>query len=522
LRFDHQIANTSIEIGTEHTTRYGQQITFDDVRYWVTNVWLLDGEEAKVEVPASYYLVELTPQRTRTDVEVPVPVGSYETLVFHIGVDPPHNRSLDLAEGELSAGIEMDWDWDTGYKFFRTDGTFVEQGTAGMFSLHTGNDVLYKELTAELPEPIEITEDVPVDVSFVAEIDRLFAGIELSETNQILGGTIDSPAGKAAGNYGRMYSLVTPDGLVPLSATSPNVDTGSGGPMTIPTDSTPPELTAAVIELPDGLRCDPVPGRPADQVRACFTPFLLGTGSDYVDAGFQTFVTDNGAEVRAAAAGIVTEIAYTAHSDVTHSDLYQLSVRAGEDSAFWVDYRNVKELRVAEGDTVQAGDVLGTTGDLFDAAFGAVSLGLHRQQEVVQRLCPTQFQSAGVREATAAALQASNAAWPELQHSSVCEVPSLLCIGMRCEVPDDFVAVGGDVDAGRRIYATDCAGCHGTEGQGISGPELCFGASCTCDGCIDHDTLAARIAVDMPPDAPCTGACADNVTAFILSAFTVP
>lgn len=520
LRFDHVIDDQSIEVGTEYTTRYGQTVTFDDVRYWVTNVSLLEGDTV-VAVPQSFYLVELTGDHVRTDVEVRAPLGTYDTVVFHIGVDPPHNRSLDEAEGELSAGIEMDWGWDTGYKFFRTDGRFVEQGLSGMFTIHTGNDVLYKELTVVLPEPIEITEALPVELSMVAEIDRLFAGIELSENAEILGGTVDSLAGKAAGNYSRMFSLVTPDGNVPIPATSPNLDAGDDDPTTTPTDSTPPKLTKPVLELPGVLACDDVPGRPPEAARACFTPFLLGTG-DYVEAGFHTFVTTAAADVRAAAPGIVTDITYASHSDVTHSDLYQLSIRAAEDSAFWVDYRNIKNLRVAEGDVIEAGAIVGSAGDYFDADFGAVSLGVHRRQEVFQRLCPTTFESDAVAASTAEALDASNAAWPELRHDAACEAPALLCVGTSCEDAADFVAVGGDVDSGRRIYAAECASCHGAEGQGVSGPPVCSGPSCPCESCTDEATLTARISLDMPPDSPCTGICADDVAAFILHTLAAP
>ncbi|MEZ4450853.1 MAG: hypothetical protein R3B09_15340 [Nannocystaceae bacterium] len=82
-----------------------------------------------------------------------------------------------------------------------------------------------------------------------------------------------------------------------------------------------------MIDPPGALACGPVPNRPPADDRACFTPFLLGAGADPLDAGLYTFVTANGAPVRAPTAGIIADVVYVAHSDLTHSDLYNLSIR---------------------------------------------------------------------------------------------------------------------------------------------------------------------------------------------------
>ena len=76
-------------------------------------------------MPHSFHLVEQTKERERLVVDVAgLPPGLYDGLVLHLGVDPAHNASLDVLEGELAPNIGMDWGWDTGYKFFRTEGAF--------------------------------------------------------------------------------------------------------------------------------------------------------------------------------------------------------------------------------------------------------------------------------------------------------------------------------------------------------------------------------------------------------------
>ena len=158
LHFEHNIEGKNIVLGTEYTTRYGQQIIFDHLRYWISNIEVV-GQAGKYVVPGSYFLVEQTEVNDRRTIEVEIPPGLYDKVIIHIGIDPKHNRSLDLLEGELQLGIGMDWDWDTGYKFLRTEGTYKERSITGDFVIHCGNDVLYKKLTGTLSSPFKIIDN---------------------------------------------------------------------------------------------------------------------------------------------------------------------------------------------------------------------------------------------------------------------------------------------------------------------------------------------------------------------------
>lgn len=37
---------------------------------------------------------------------------------------------------------------------------------------------------------------------------------------------------------------------------------------------------------------------------------------------------------------------------------------------------------------------------------------------------------------------------------------------------DAILELDGDIDAGETVYTTNCAGCHGADGEGVSGPAL--------------------------------------------------
>lgn len=521
LSISHVIFGEAIHVGQTYTTRYGQQVTFDHLRYWVSNVVLAHGEE-RFKVPASYYLVEQTPEHERLSLTIRgIPPGSYDTLIFHLGVDPPHNASNGPAAGELAAGLGMEWSLGNGYTFLTAGGKFQQNELAGSFSFETGTDVLYKELTAKLPAPVTLVAEEKVEIALEAEVDRLFAGVQLATEASIAGGTVDSPAAKVAGNSSRMFRLVSEGTKVPLTATSPNIDPPDiGGP--VPTDSTPPVLSMPVVEN-TGLFCAKVKDRPVTEERACLTPFRLlpASGATY-DAGLFTFVTSNDAPVHASAPGVVSDITYVEHSMLTHSDLFTVSVKPSAGSAYWMVYGNVKNLAVAEGDAVTAGQRLGGAGDYFNESVGLVSFGVRRHQELDQRLCPTRFTTPELETLYQGGLATSNAAWPALAHDTLCSSTSLVCTGGKCASPADFAPVRGDIDEGRRIYKEGCALCHGDKGEGAVGPKLCFGSTCSCKDCGDHAALAASIETDMPPEGYCDPKCADDVAAFILHDFVVP
>ena len=522
LSFEHHFDDETMSLGREYETRYGQRVAFDQLRYWVSGVQLVREGADPYEVPDAYYLVEQTPEATRLEIDITgVPVGRYEAFVFHIGVDPGPNASLDLARGELEPGIGMDWSWDTGYKFFRAEGAFADPGGEGRFVFHTGNDPLYKRLRGDFDGSLVVREDGRSSLTLRADLERLFAGLELSESPEILGGTLDSRAGQVAANAARMFSLRREGEQVDLVIDSPNL--GGGDDDEIPTDGTAPRLEAHFVDLASDMVCTAVDDRPSAELRACFTPFFLDGGTSPLDAGYFTVVTGPAAPVRSASAGFVSEVLFLDHSHLTHADLFSVQVKASEDAAFFVEYRNVKDLAVSVGDTLSVGDAIGSSGDYFHPDFGAVSFAVHRRQEVHQRLCPERYDHGELIADWIQALGVSNEAWPELARSDLCAQVSVVCPSdADCSAPGDFVTAQGDIDAGRRIYSSSCASCHGPEGVGDIGPALCAGGGCGCLDCASHAQLAERIAYDMPPEGVCEGQCAADVAAFILYAFESP
>ncbi|MEM9453150.1 MAG: c-type cytochrome [Myxococcota bacterium] len=311
-------------------------------------------------------------------------------------------------------------------------------------------------------------------------------------------------------------------------ASSSSADSGESStgdePSSVPQDNTPPVFMTSIIGL-DGaydpesgqlgeLLCTTVSGGP-EPYPGCFRPFAHPEApAAPEDLGAITFIAQADAEIHAAAGGFVDQIEFITHDHLTHSNLYLLRIRLGEDSAFWHEYIQIKDLLVEVGDPIEAGDVLGRPGDYHDLEHAKIGFGVVRHQEVFARLCPTRFADDPVLEQIEAAMAASNEAFGS-GWEAPCLEPALACVSEPCDQPASFVPVGGDIDRGRRRYESQCAMCHGAQGEGdIADPIL------GCRSCVDQTTLAAFIDAHMPPTgASCSGQCAEDVAAFILWEF---
>lgn len=137
-----------LELGQPLRLQAGQ-VTFEQVRYWLSNVSLIRVDGSTLTVPDSYYLMDLRgeqrmgagvanvgtmPAARREQVLLAeIPPGSYSGIAFHVGVDPEHNADLSLPGGELNVLRNMamsDWMWFTSYVFTRVGATYSPDAPA--------------------------------------------------------------------------------------------------------------------------------------------------------------------------------------------------------------------------------------------------------------------------------------------------------------------------------------------------------------------------------------------------------
>jgi hypothetical protein len=195
LTFDSRVGTADFALNKDFTVG-AKTYNFKKLRYWVSNVSLVDSKGAEYKIPNSYYLIEeveeldltgtvngnknLYPARKRETVDFrDIPAGEYKSVKFSIGVDSKYNDNLSLGAGELSIANGMSniaWMWHSSYIFSSITGTVKEGAESKDFTTETGLNVNYKTLTIDLATPVNFsnTKEVILNV----DVTKIFDGID--------------------------------------------------------------------------------------------------------------------------------------------------------------------------------------------------------------------------------------------------------------------------------------------------------------------------------------------------------
>ena len=127
-----------------YTNAAGEQLTVTKLKYYVSNFVLTNANGTVYTVPqdSCYFLIDESDESTHEPV-LHVPEGEYKTVSFLIGVDSLRSTK-DISErmGTLdptSEGGDMYWGWNSGYIFFKMEGTSPASASpGGVFMYHVG------------------------------------------------------------------------------------------------------------------------------------------------------------------------------------------------------------------------------------------------------------------------------------------------------------------------------------------------------------------------------------------------
>ncbi|WP_282637390.1 MbnP family protein [Sphingobacterium thalpophilum] len=198
-RYPYQLVNAS---GT-----YDLDFEFNRLRYWVSNVKLVDKDNKEHAIPDSYYLVEETneivvphlvngekyPATKREEVMIKeIPFGEYKAIKFSIGVDQKYNDNITLTAGELGSlngmGVSDGWMWFTSYKFLTLAGTIHWADgapTSKAMSWETGSNELFDgaEKTIELATPLKVDAQNSAKITLDVNVKELLSATDQPWTN---------------------------------------------------------------------------------------------------------------------------------------------------------------------------------------------------------------------------------------------------------------------------------------------------------------------------------------------------
>lgn len=153
VEFDNIAGGADLQLTTgTYTNAVGESFKVTKLKYYVSNFVFTktDGTVYTVPQDSCYFLVDESDVTSRKAV-VNVPEGEYKTLTFILGVDSLRNtKDISLRTGVLdptAAGGDMYWGWNSGYIFFKMEGTSAAASMGGTFMYHIGGFGGYSSAT---------------------------------------------------------------------------------------------------------------------------------------------------------------------------------------------------------------------------------------------------------------------------------------------------------------------------------------------------------------------------------------
>ncbi len=150
LMFQSFAGHDELALNTNYLTENNDTISVSVLQYFLSNFMISDTMGMSEMEIDSYHLIKTETDGEMTMWEWEVPANVYKSLNFSFGVDSTVNHSTANAVGDLdpSGADGMTWNWNTGYKFLRFEGTYnTDTTTNGAFLFHLGGDANYRNLT---------------------------------------------------------------------------------------------------------------------------------------------------------------------------------------------------------------------------------------------------------------------------------------------------------------------------------------------------------------------------------------
>lgn len=198
LTFNAMVDDEDFQLDKEYSI-HGEQVSFNQLRYWISNVSLISESGERVEIPNSYFLLEETeaisvqdgayqyPAKKRETISLEnIPAGDYKEIEFSVGIDSTYNNNLSLQAGELSqlnGMTNISWMWHTSYIFSSLKGTNL--GDESNLILETGLNSSYRKVIVALPETLTLNSSKEGFINLKVNIPSILDGVNLGETPMV-------------------------------------------------------------------------------------------------------------------------------------------------------------------------------------------------------------------------------------------------------------------------------------------------------------------------------------------------
>ena len=220
VEFDNIAGSSDLILNTgNYTNQSGESFTVTKLKYYVSNFKLTNVNGTVYTVPqdSCYFLIDESDESTHEPV-VKVPEGEYKTLTFTLGVDSVRNtKDISQRTGVLDpsgAAADMYWDWNSGYIFFKMEGTSAAS-VMGDYNYHIGffggmttptiNNI--KTITLDLTArgTPKVKEGKETNIHLMVDILKLFNGstnFSIADHSMVM---VDPFSATIANNYVSMF-----------------------------------------------------------------------------------------------------------------------------------------------------------------------------------------------------------------------------------------------------------------------------------------------------------------------------
>jgi len=221
IEFDNIVGSSNLQLNTgNYTNGVGQSFNVTLLKYYVSNFRFTktDGTVYTVPQEECYFLIDESDASSFAP-EIMIPEGEYKSVSFVLGVDSLRN-TMDVSQrtGVLDvsgAASSMYWSWNSGYIFFKLEGTSpgvapfkYHIGGFGGYSTATTNNLRTFTLDLTARGTAKVKTGKETNIHLMVDILKAITGA----TNMTFGtpAEIHSPTAGAviANNY---TSMITHD-----------------------------------------------------------------------------------------------------------------------------------------------------------------------------------------------------------------------------------------------------------------------------------------------------------------------
>lgn len=193
------------------TSSSNQKHNFSTLKYIVSNFVLVktDGSEVKYNYDNPDKGAFVIDQNGATEQSISladIQAGDYKQIKFGLGISPNAytlGQTGQAAFWDTCVSTGMSWQWASGYKFAKIEGSYAAPGTdipatgASTYKFHSGNIAnptttntpdVYKVVTLDLPTTMKVRNNVAPKVHLTCSMNKWLSGTKtlvLDATNEV-------------------------------------------------------------------------------------------------------------------------------------------------------------------------------------------------------------------------------------------------------------------------------------------------------------------------------------------------